>query len=138
MRKQVVSDFLDRLQFSNVPGRMFLFFLTMHTGTLAYYDSTMIGRVYDGAEYFGGFAIGIATLGMIDTFINDIMPLKYHFSMALATRHFTLMLSACFFAVGAFLATTTEGAYPLIPFFVACSSVITMHAFFDIRRRFKA
>lgn len=133
-----MENFLDRLQNSNVPGRMFLFFLTMHAGVLAFDDNTMIGKVFNGAEYVGSIAIVVALIGMIDTFINDVLPDKYHFELALSVRHLTLMMSACFFATAAFLGTQLAVAYLTIPYFLACCLVISLHAFFDVRRRLRA
>ena len=131
------GGFLDRLQATNVPGRMLLFFLTAHTGWLAGVDVSLIGKIFDGVEVIGVVAICIAVVGMVDTFINDVLPPKYHFAWALSTRHFTLMLCAGFFAVGAWLCLRPGDGIQMIPYFVVCCGTICLHAFLDLRRRFK-
>ena len=137
MKSRLLPDYLDRLQCSNVSGRLFLFFLAMHAGWLAYDDNTMIGLIFNNAEEIGAVVIFVALIGFVDTFINDILPEEFTFPFALTIRHFLLMSCASFFAVGAFLASKTTMTYVYLPHFVGCCIGTSMHAFFDIRRRFK-
>ena len=131
------TRYLDRLQVSNVAGRLFLFFLAAQTGLMAHDDATMVGRIFDGAEYIGVAVIVVAIIGIIDTGINDILPTEFTFPFALSIRHLLLMLCASFFAIGAFLATSMPITYISLPYFVACCLANCAHAFFDVRRRFK-
>lgn len=133
-----VNDFLDRVQAKSVPGRLFLFFLTAQTAWLAFVPGSMVSRIYSGIEIGCIAALAIAVLGLIDTIINDVLPDCFALRCALSIRHMTLMLCAAFFASGAFMATQVTGGMTVAPYFVACCLFISQHAFFDIRRRFKA
>ena len=125
------------MQDSSVRGRFFILFLTGHTGFLAYDDDTMVGRVFNGAEYLGLIAMIAALIGFIDAIVNDVMPERFHFRAALTVRHFVLMTCAAFFSIGAWLASHFALAGNTVPYFVVCCLFICQLAFFDIRRRFK-
>lgn len=130
-------SFLDRIQTSNVPGRLFLFFLSLQTGALTNSPNTFTGIIFRGVEPIGPIVMVAAILGMLDTIINDVLPPRFHFLGALQTRHFTLMACAAFFAIGAWLCLRHPEAHQLISYYIGCCLAVTAHAFFDIRRRFK-
>lgn len=129
--------FLNKIQASNVPGRIFLFFLTGNTALMAYVPESTIGFLFKGSHQIGIIMVCIAIIGMLDTTINDMLPDAFHFSLALSIRHIALMACAMFFALCAYLTAMGTLSWIVIPYYVSCAITISVHTFFDLRRRLK-
>lgn len=132
-----INAFLNRIQSSNVPGRLFLFFLAGNSALAVHVPQSVIGFLFKDAQQVGLVVACVALLGLFDTIINDMLPDKFHFSFGLSVRHIALMACAGFFALCAYLAVLSTISWITIPYFVACALTISVHTFFDLRRRFK-
>ena len=136
-RYAAINKFIERIQFSSVPGRLFLFFLTGSRALGAYVPSTSLGQIFVDAQPIGIFVAAVALLGLLDTIVNDVLPDKYHIDFALSVRHVALMLCAAFFGMAVYLTVDTGFSWTVIPEFVACALTISVHTFLDLRRRLK-
>ena len=132
-----VNAFISKIQYSNVPGRLFLFFLSGNSALVTYVPESAIGFIFKGSPQVGLVVACIAVLGLFDTIINDMLPDKFHFSFGLSVRHIALMTCSAFFALCAYLTVLSPLPWIVVPYFVACSLTISMHTFLDLRRRFK-
>lgn len=134
---QRINAFLNKIQSSNVPGRMFLFFLTGNSGVWTYVPESTIGHLFKDAPQVGIVVACIAVLGLLDTAINDMLPDRFHFGFGLSVRHIALMICAGFFALCTYLVMLSPLPWVVATYFMACSLTISVHTFFDLRRRLR-
>lgn len=132
-----VNTFLNRVQYSNVPGRLFLFFLSGNSAVLAYIPESILGFLYKGTPQVGLIVLCVAVLGILDTTINDLLPDKFHFRFGCSVRHIALMICAAYFALCTYLTVMSTLPWPVIFYFATPAVAIAVHTFFDLRRRFK-
>ena len=132
-----INAFLTKMQTSAVLGRVFLFFLAGNTAVVAHVPETGIGFLLKDTPFVGTAIACVALLGLCDTVINDMLPDRFNFSFGLSIRHVSLMSCAAFFALCAYLAVLSTLSWMVVPYFVACALTISVHTFFDLRRRLK-
>lgn len=132
-----INTFLNKMQYSNVPGRLFLFFLSGNSAMLAYVPESILGFLYKGTPQVGLIVLCVAALGILDTVINDLLPDRFHFRFGRYVRHIALMLCAAYFALCTYLTVMSTLPWLVISYFAAPAITIAVHTFFDLRRRFK-
>lgn len=132
-----INTFLDKMSYSNVPGRLFLFFLSGNSALLAYVPESVLGFLYKDTPQVAVIVLCVAVLGVLDTIVNDLMPDRFHFRFGCSVRHIALMLCAAYFALCTYLTVMSTLSWPVIFYFVAPAITIAVHTFFDLRRRFK-
>ena len=132
-----INAFLNKLQSSNVPGRLFLFFFAGVSALLVYVPESILGFLFKGHMQIGLVMACVAALGMLDTIVNDVLPDRFHFRFGCSVRHVALMACAAFFALCTYLTVMSNLPWLVIPYFAAPAAALAVHTFFDLRRRFK-
>jgi hypothetical protein len=83
-----------------------------------------------------GLAVFVV-LGMIDLFINDVLPDQFVLSRALHDRHLVSMSIAGCFAVQMSTCVRYEMPYAILPFYAVYVLIVPVSAFVDVRKRYK-
>jgi hypothetical protein len=107
---------------------------------MIFQPETLIYRIANATDFssFAAYAMVIfAALGLVDVFVNDILPEGFRLLRALHDRHLVSMgLSVCF-GIQLFTTVKCELPYAAMPFFAVYALLIPVSAFVDVQKRYK-
>lgn len=80
---------------------------------------------------------GLTALGVVDLFVNDLMPDQFVLARALRDRHLVNMALATCFAVQLWTCIRYDLPDAIVPFYAVYILFIPLSAFADVRKRYK-
>jgi hypothetical protein len=83
-----------------------------------------------------GLAV-LTALGVVDLFVNDLMPDRFVIARALRDRHLVNMALAMCFAVQLWTCIRYDLPNAIVPFYAVYILFIPLSAFADVRKRYK-
>jgi hypothetical protein len=83
-----------------------------------------------------GLAV-LALLGLIDLFVNDLLPERFVIARALHDRHLVNMAISCCFGVLMWTCVKYDLPTAILPFYAVYAVFVPVAAFADVRKRFK-
>ena len=136
MISEKIGTLLDKVGGGSPAFRMCLLLLVWSSSLAAMVPESTIGNLLEGNSFVGIAVFVLASIGIVETIINDVLPEKYHWEFALNIRHLALMVCCGFFLMLVFLLTQSEISNLVLPYFVIVAFFLAWNAFMDIRRRF--
>jgi hypothetical protein len=97
-------------------------------------DAQLYAAIPDAPE-IAVIIIIMASVGLADTFVNDLLPERFSFLGALKIRHVVLLCCAAFFGIVCLLSTVVYVPTHLVVQMLTLGIWIAIHAFFDLIRR---
>ena len=137
----ISPSLLDRIQNTGVLGRLGIYLVAIYVGLLSFFPESNIGKMFDTAGQFGDFVgvmlIASSSVGLVDSFVNDLMTDRFVIKFGLTYRHYLLMSVAAAYGTAMFIAYGAPRGVWFQPFFFIQAGLTCAAALFDLRRRFK-
>lgn len=117
---------------------MFMSGLYAYTGLAQELSNTYRVAHADPFAYYTTVGLAVfALLGMIDMFVNDLLPARFVIARALHDRHLVNMAISCCFGILMWTCVKYNLPRAILPFYAVYAVLVPVAAFADVRRRFK-
>ena len=136
MNSEQIGAFLDKFGGGSPAFRMCLLLMFLADSLLVLVSQSTVGILLQNAHYVGYGMILLATVGVIDTVVNDVLPDRFRWRFALNLRHFGLMACCVCYLMLIFLLTQSTLSWWVLPNYAVPAAFFAWNAFTDIRRRY--